>query len=87
MKLHDVLLALCAGCNFLAIAGVAGAIDMDVLTGETFLYAGILMLLGALCGILSGTVLDWDKEAGKLGKSRKQKSKRPTRKRKHTDAA
>ena len=85
MKLHDVLLALCAGCNFLAIAGVAGAIDMDVLTGETFLYAGILMLLGALCGILSGMVLDWDKEAGKLGKSGKRKNKRPTRK--HTDAA
>lgn len=39
MKLHDVLLALCAGCNFLAIAGVAGAIDTDMLTGETFLYA------------------------------------------------
>ena len=85
MKLHDVLLALCAGCNFLAIAGVAGAIDTDVLTGETFLYAGILMLFGALCGILSGMVLDWDKGAGKLGKSGKRKSKRHTGK--HTDAA
>ena len=85
MKLHDVLLALCAGCNFLAIAGVAGAIDMDVLTGETFLFAGILMMVGALCGILSCMVLDWDKEAGKLGKSGKQKNKRPARK--HTDAA
>lgn len=85
MKLHDVLLALCAGCNFLAIAGVAGAIDMDVLTGETFLYAGILMLLGALCGVLSCMVLDWDKEAGKLGKSGKRKSKHHTGK--HTDAA
>ncbi len=85
MKLHDVLLALCAGCNFLAIAGVAGAIDMDVLTGETFLYAGILMMVGALCGILSCMVLDWDKEAGKLGKSGKRKGKRHTGK--HTDAA
>lgn len=66
MKLHDVLLALCAGCNFLAIAGVAGAIDTDMLTGETFLYAGSDAIWSAVRDPVR-MVLDWDKEARKLG--------------------